>query len=112
MAENIPRSSSSKATPGTARDGRADPMPTSEELLHDLRKHGAKPPPPAETRDFSRRTRDFMLLAGVGSIGIGFFLMWLFGDAGVNPAFRIAFTGVATYCGILWYVFYGVMSRY
>ena len=87
-------------------------MPTNEELLHDLRKHGAKPPPPSETRDVSRRTRDFMLLAGVGSTAIGFFLMWLFGDAGLNAAFRIAFTGVATYCGILWYVFYGVMSRY
>ena len=112
MAENIPRSPSSKTTPAAACDDRADRLPTNQELLHDLRKHGAKPPPPSETRNVSRRTRDFMLLAGVGSTVIGFFLMWLFGDAGVNPAFRIAFTGVATYCGILWYVFYGVMSRY
>jgi hypothetical protein len=112
MAEKIPRSSAFKATPGSARERREEPMPSNEELLHELRKHGAKPPPPSETRDFSRRTRDFMLLAGVGSIVIGFFLMWLFGDSGVNSSFRIAFTGVATYCGILWYVFYVVMSRY
>ena len=87
-------------------------MPTDEDLLYDLRKHGAKPPPPVDLPDFSRRTRDFMLLAGIGSIVIGFVIMWLFGDAGLNTAARIALTGIATYCGILGYVFYGVMSRY
>ncbi len=87
-------------------------MPTNEELLHDLSKHGAKPLPPAEIPDISRRTRDFMLLAGIGSTVIGFVMMWLFGDAGLNPAARIAITGIVLYCGVLWYIFYGVMSRY
>jgi hypothetical protein len=34
--------------------------------------------------------------------------------SGSDPAVvaRLAFTGVALLCGLLWFIFYGVMSRY
>lgn len=87
-------------------------FPTNEELLHELRLHGAKPPPPREIPTVSRRTRDFLLLAGVGSaaiLGLSFRLM---SGSDVEVILRLALTGIALLCGLLWFIFYGVMSRY
>jgi hypothetical protein len=85
-------------------------MPSNEELLHELRLHGAKPAP-RETPSVSRRTRDFFLTAGFGSLLIGFVTFRILGNAEFTTV-RLAFTGIALFCGLLWYVFYGVMNRY
>lgn len=87
-------------------------MPTNEELLHELRLHGAKPKPRPEPPGVSRRTRDFLLLAGIGSaiiVGVAFRML---GGSDVAVVVRLALTGVALLCGLLWFIFYGVMSRY
>ena len=85
-------------------------FPSDAELLHDLRKHGA-PPPPREIPTVSRRTRDFLLVAGFGSLVIGFATFRIVGNAEFTTV-RLAFTGIALFCGMLWYIFYSVMSRY
>jgi hypothetical protein len=87
-------------------------MPTNAELLHELRLHGAKPPPPRELPAVSRRTRDFLLVAGVGSAAIVVLAFKLMSDSDAAVVARLAFTGVALLCGLLWFIFYGVMSRY
>lgn len=94
------------------RTADGDRFPSNAELLHELRLHGAKPPPPREIPTMSRRTRDFLLLSGIGSaviVGLAFRVLGS-GDAAVT--LRLAFTGVALLCGLLWFIFYGVMSRY
>jgi hypothetical protein len=112
MAEIRPsRSSKSKPAP-PASDGSEDRFPTNEELLHELRLHGAKPPPPREIPAVSRRTRDFLLLAGIGSLGIVAFAIRVMHDSDGWVVARLALTGVALLCGLLWFIFYGVMSRY
>lgn len=106
MAAKPPRNSSAKP----AND--PDRMPTNAELLHELRLHGAKPPPRQELPAVSRRTRDFLLLAGVGSaiiVGLSFKIM---SGSDTDVVLRLALTGVALLCGLLWFIFYGVMSRY
>ncbi len=93
----------------------ADPdrMPTNAELLHELRLHGAKPPPRPVNTGMSRRTRDFLLLAGIGSAIIVGVCLRLVGDAAdPTSALKLAATGVAVLCGLLGFIFYGVMSRY
>ena len=87
-------------------------MPTNAELLHELRLHGAKPPPRGELPRCSRRTRDFLLLAGIGSAGIALACFWLLTDSDPLVVVRLALTGIVLLCGLLWFIFYGVMSRY
>lgn len=91
---------------------RREGFPTDEELLHELRLHGAKPPPPREIPAVSRRTRDFLLVAGVGSAAIGFGVFKMLGDGAPDNAVKLALTGIAAFCGLMWFIFYGVMSRY
>jgi hypothetical protein len=111
MTEKPPRSSQLKtaASEGDQRDKR---MPTNEELLYELRKHGAKPPPSRPLPAVSRRTRDYLLLASIGSAVIGFVAFRLVGGSDAAVALRLALTGVGLFCGLLWFIFYGVMSRY
>ena len=87
-------------------------MPTNEELLHELRKHGAPPPPPRELPAVSRRTRDYLLVASLGSAVIGFVAFRLVGGSDPAVAARLALTGVVLFSGLLWFIFFGVMSRY
>lgn len=100
------------------RDGAAKPpgapdrLPTNEELLHELRKHGAPPPPPVALRAVSRRTRDFLLVAGAGSVAIAGGCFRFLGDSDPGNAFKLALTGVAVCTGLTAFVFYGVMGRY
>jgi hypothetical protein len=112
MADNFSRYQ--KPKPGEPEKTEpSDRMPTNEELLHDLRLHGAKPPPPrTEPSGVSRRTRDFLLLAGIGSAGIAFACFRLLPDSEGASALKLAATGVVVFCGLLGFVFYGVMSRY
>ena len=101
--------------PKPAEAGRAEPsdrMPTNAELLHELRLHGRKPSRSPEPPGVSRRTRDFLLLAGMGSAGIVFASFRVLTDSDVLVVLRLALTGVALLCGLLWFIFYGVMSRY
>ncbi len=110
MAADFFRPSKPKpsSSPGVGRDR----FPSNEELLHELRKHGAKPPPPRETPAVSRRTRDYLLIAGIGSAAIGFGVFRVLGTAEPGNALKLALTGIAVFCGLLWFIFYGVMSRY
>ena len=87
-------------------------MPTRAELLHELRLHGAKPGPSREIPLISRRTRDYLLVAGLGSAGIAFALFRLLAGTDTLIILRLALTGAALLCGLLWFIFYGVMSRY
>ena len=96
--------------PKEPQPGGRDQFPSNADLLHDLRKHGAKPPP-REIPAVSRRTRDYLLTAGIGSFVIGFLTFRIVGNAEFTTV-RLALTGIALFCGMLWYVFYGVMSRY
>lgn len=113
MAEIRPRSPKSKAkgTPSPGAEGE-DRFPSNEELLHELRLHGAKPPPPREIPAVSRRTRDYLLLAGIGSAGIFLATFRVLHDSDAMVILRLALTGTALLCGLLWFIFYGVMSRY
>jgi hypothetical protein len=92
----------------------ADPdrLPSNAELLYELRKHGAKPPSRQPPAAVSRRTRDFLLLAGIGSAGIAFACLRLLADSDPAAAVKLALTGIVVFCGLLWFIFYGVMSRY
>ncbi len=92
--------------------GAADRMPTPAELLHELRLHGAKPAPPRELPAVSRRTRDYLLLAGTGSAAIILAAFRLLDGSDTLVILRLALTGAALLCGLLWFIFYGVMSRY
>jgi hypothetical protein len=60
----------------------------------------------------SRRTRDFLLLAGTGSAGIAIVCFRVLADSDTPTILRLILTGVALLCGLLWFIFYGVMSRY
>jgi hypothetical protein len=87
-------------------------MPTKAELLHELRLHGAKPPPARELPLLSRRTRDYLLLAGLGSAGIVFASFRLLTGSETLTVLQLALTGVGLLCGLLWFIFYGIMDRY
>ncbi|MCX6950643.1 MAG: hypothetical protein NTV51_00405 [Verrucomicrobia bacterium] len=102
----------SKPKPAKPARSEGDGFPTNEELLHELRLHGAKPPPPREIPAVSRRTRDYLLLAGLGSAGILVASFRVLHDSDVAVILRLALTGIALLCGLLWFIFYGVMSRY
>lgn len=112
MADLRPRSSKSKPAKPVSPGDSAERFPTNEELLHELRLHGAKPPPPREIPAVSRRTRDYLLLAGIGSaviLGASFRVLH---DSDPMVILRLATTGIVLLCGLLWFIFYGVMSRY
>jgi hypothetical protein len=109
MAAQLPDPSKSRAADASQRP--RDRIPTNEELLHELRRHGTKAPP-REIPTVSRRTRDFLLIAGTGSAIIGFAVFRLLGDSDTENAVKLALTGVVVFCGLLWFIFYGVMSRY
>ena len=100
--------------PAEVKTAPVDPerMPTNAELLYELRKHGAKPPPRAQPGTFSRRTRDFLLLAGVGSVAIAVVCFRVLAGSETATVLQLVLTGIAVFCGLLWFVFYGVMSRY
>lgn len=87
-------------------------MPTHAELLHELRKHGAKPPPPRPLPAVSRRTRDFLLLSSVGSAAIAFAAFRMVGGADATAALKLAVTGIGVLVALLSFIFFGVMSRY
>ena len=70
MAENRPSSSPSKATAASS-DSPEERWPSKAELLEDLRKHGVKTAPPMPLPLISRRTRDYLLVAGVASYSLG-----------------------------------------
>lgn len=111
MAKLFPRSPKplGKSPAGDEADDR---MPSNAELLHELRLHGVKPRRPREIPTVSRRTRDYLMVAGIGSgiiVGGCFRLM---NGSDVLVVARLALTGVALLCGLLWFIFYGVMSRY
>ena len=89
-----------------------DRFPSNAELLFELRKHGAKPRGERELPAVSRRTRDYLLTAGLGSAGILFLSFKLMTDSEVLVVLRLALTGVGLVCGLLWFIFYGVMGRY
>lgn len=106
MAAHSPEPAKSKASESSRR---RDGIPSNEELLHELRLHGAKPKPPREIPVLSRRTRDYLLIAVLGSAAIGF---GAFRVAESENALKLALTGIAVFCGLLGFVFYGVMNRY
>ena len=108
MADPAPRG---RPNVPPAKSGR-DQFPSDAELLYELRKHGAKPAPPRELPIISRRTRDFLLTAGFGSLVIGFATFRLVGASDPTNALKMAATGIAVFCGLVWFIFFGVMSRY
>ena len=110
MAARRPDRTKSKSTP-PPRENR-EGFPSNEELLRDLSLHGAKPPPPREIPRVSRRTRDYLLVAGTGSAAIGFGAFRIVGHEAAGNALTLALTGIAVFCGLLWFVFYVVMNRY
>jgi hypothetical protein len=110
MAEPFPRRPTPK--PAEPAEESASAFPSNEALLHELRKHGAPPPPPRELPAISRRTRDYLLLSGIASGAIALAAYKLSNSADPGNAFRLALTGIAVVCGLLWFIFYGVMSRY
>jgi hypothetical protein len=111
MADSNPRHRKPGKEEATSRAG-DDRMPTHAELLYELRKHGAKPPRRVEPAGPSRRTRDFLLLAGIGSAVISGACFRILTDTDFGTIVRLALTGIALFCGLLWFIFYGVMSRY
>ncbi len=111
MAEKLSPKYKLKAPPAES-DRSKDRIPTNEELLYELRKHGVKAPPPRELPKVSRRTRDFLLIGGIGSAGILFAAFRVMGDTDTAVVLRLALTGMALFCGLLWFILYGVMGRY
>jgi hypothetical protein len=111
MADRIPRSPQSNAK-STRSDPSIDRFPTKAELLADLTTYGDKRSAPHESPTVSRRTRDYLLTAGVGSAAIVIALVKLMPDSSGLTVVRLAFTAVGLFCALLWYIFYGLMSRY
>ena len=109
MAKSFPGTPKS-AGKGAVREG--DRMPSEAELLAELRLHGRKAPRPRESPMVSRRTRDYLVVAGIGSAIIVGGCFRLMSGSDVLVVARLALTGVALWCGLLWFIFYGVMSRY
>src|SRR4051812_17617322 len=103
-----PSSRPSKPKPAVPnRPPGGDRFPTNEELLHELRLHGAKPPPPREIPAVSRRARDFFLLAGVGTALIFGVAFRVLSGSEVATVLRLALTAASVWCGMLWFIFYG-----
>src|SRR3954467_3771399 len=66
MAGDLPDPAKSKSAKQPRRQD--DGFPSNQELLHELRFHGAKKSAPREIPAVSRRTRDYLLVAGTGSV--------------------------------------------
>lgn len=107
-----PRKSSDKSSASTPARPDENRFPTHAELLADLSNPQAKRRKPEEFSRFSRRTRDYLLVAIIGSAAIVLVITKVVGGPEATTAVRLCFTAVALYCALLWYVFYGVMSRY
>lgn len=116
MAEKPPHSPKLKLKSGAPTPPRetagGDRIPTNEELLRDLWRPDAKAKVARETPTLSRRTRDFLLLAGIGSVTIAAVSYKVMSGSDLMVVVRLALTGIALLCGLLWFIFYGVMSRY
>ncbi len=97
--------------PGATRRER-DGFPTNAELLHELRLHGAKPPPRPEPSRVSRRTRDYLLVAGLGSAVITVVTWQLLGGGDFAVWARLTLTAVGLFSGLMAFIFFGVMGRY
>ena len=113
MAAPTPRPPSGKKNP-SPRPAPVDEdrFPTNAELLADLSNPQAKRRKPEEFSTLSRRTRDYLLVAGVGSGAIIFVITKLVSGSDGFTVARLCFTAAGLFCALLWYVFYGVMSRY
>ena len=115
MAETRPtstkKSAVAKADAARPRGGR-DGFPSNAELLHELRLHGAKPPPRPEPGRFSRRTRDFLLVTGVGGAAIVVATWQLLGGGDVGVWVRLTLTATGLFAGLMAFIFFGVMGRY
>jgi hypothetical protein len=112
MADNFSRYFRRKPPPPPPSADNPDRLPTNEELLYELRKHGAKPVRRKDLPGVSRRTRDYLLIAGFGSAVIIVAIVKVLSGSDTVSVVKLAVTGVGAYCGLLWYIFYGVMSRY
>ena len=112
MAQPPPRKPSGKPTPPKPAPGHEDRFPTNAELLADLSNPQAKRRKPAELSRFSRRTRDYLLVATLGSVAIVLVIAKVVNASDAGTTVRLCFTAVSLYCALLGYVFYGVMSRY
>jgi hypothetical protein len=98
MAARRPdRTNSNSKPPVTAN---RDRFPSNEELLRDLSPYGAKPQPPQEIPRVSRRTRDYLLVAGTGSAAIGFAVFRIVGHGTPGNAMTLALTCTAVFCGL------------
>jgi hypothetical protein len=60
----------------------------------------------------SRRTRDYLLVAGLGTAAIVGACLKLMNAADPSSALKLAATGVVVFCGLTWFIFFGVMNRY
>lgn len=87
-------------------------MPSNAELLADLTPYGDKRSQPREIPRTSRRTRDFLLTAAIGSTVIIVGIAKVMGGSDPAAMVKLALTGTGLFCALLWYIFYGVMSRY
>jgi hypothetical protein len=87
-------------------------FPSNAELLHELRLHGAKPPPRPEPGRVSRRARDFLLVAGLGGAVITAVTWQLLGGGDFAVWARLTLTAVGLFAGLTAFIFFGVMGRY
>ena len=108
---SAPQRDQARAKAAEAARRQREGFPSDAELLHELRLHGAKPPP-REIPRVSRRTRDFTLLAVAGSVTIALVVFHVVGSGAVANAVKLTLTGIGVFCALLWFIFFGVMSRY
>ncbi len=113
MAAAQPSPGKKPAVPAAAgtRRGR-EGFPSNAELLHELRLHGAKPPPRPEPGRVSRRTRDYLLVAGLGSAALTVATWQLLGGGDFAVWARLTATAVGLFAGLMAFIFFGVMGRY
>eukprot|EP01035_Chromulina_nebulosa_P058673 gene58673-80356_t len=104
-----PRKSSGKPATPAPTPADENRFPTHAELLADLSNPQAKRRKPEEFSRFSRRTRDFLLIATIGSIALVLVITKVVGGPSAATTVRLCLTAVGLFCALLWYVFYGVM---
>lgn len=115
MAATPPAPGKKPAAPkpaGAAERGRRDGFPSHAELLHELRLHGAKPPPRREPGRVTRRTRDYLLVTGVGCAAITLATWQMVGGGDTAVWARLTLTAAGLFAGLMAFVFFGVMGRY
>ena len=96
------------AGPRRGRDG----FPSHAELLHELRLHGAKPPPRPAPGRVSRRTRDYLLVTGLGCAAITVATWQMLGGGDTAVWARLTLTATGLFAGLMAFIFFGVMGRY